>query len=196
MTTKETKSNGAGTENAPSSEDTAKLNPEVLEKVAHLRDHVRTSFGQVAMAMMAVPRYRHQTLADLNHLILEPLIRDRIAIAHHTKTEDNPHPDVAGVAIWASVSDDVDAKIREQIKAGTFPIRLKTEDWSSGQNNWLLDVLAPSPQATARVIANLKQVIKDGDLRIHPIVTRLVEKDVLEKMGAKQLQREEETAND
>ncbi|MEM9715922.1 MAG: hypothetical protein AAF826_05340 [Pseudomonadota bacterium] len=94
------------------------------------------------------------------------------------------------------------------------------DDWTSGSNNWLLDVIAPNAKATASVIANLKQVVNptlgrsdgmsrsasrqgstapdktgnktdrpnagDGDLRIHPIVTRLVEKDVLEKMGAKQ----------
>ncbi|MEM7241217.1 MAG: hypothetical protein AAF429_03430 [Pseudomonadota bacterium] len=42
---------------------------------------LRESFGKIAMAMMALPRYRHQALGDLNHLILEPLICDRIAIA-------------------------------------------------------------------------------------------------------------------
>jgi hypothetical protein len=32
-----------------------------------------------------------------------------------------------------------------------------------------------------------KQMIKDGDLRLHPIVPKLVDNDVLEKMGAKQI---------
>jgi len=35
------------------------------------------------------------------------------------------------------------------------------------------------------VIANFKQVVKDGDLRLHPLITRLVDKETLEKMGAK-----------
>jgi len=43
---------------------------------------------------------------------------------------------------------------------------------------------------TASVIANFKQVVKDGDLRLHPIVTKLVDKDVLEKMGAKPVDKE------
>ena len=34
------------------------------------------------------------------------------------------------------------------------------------------------------VIANFKQVVKDGDMRIHPLVTRLVEPEALKKMGA------------
>ena len=32
---------------------------------------------------------------------------------------------------------------------------------------------------------NFKQVIKNGDLRLHPLITRLVDKETLEKMGAK-----------
>jgi cytolysin-activating lysine-acyltransferase len=68
---------------------------------------------------------------------------------------------LAGIAIWASVSEEVDAKIREQIKAGVFPVRLKPEDWTSGKINWLLDVIAPSTKLATSVLANFKQVIKD-----------------------------------
>ena len=76
---------------------------------------------------------------------------------------------------------------REQIKAGVFPVRLNADDWASGEINWLLDVIAPDQKTTASVIAGFKQVVKDGDLRLHSIVTKLVDKDVLEKMGAKQI---------
>lgn len=93
--------------------------------------------------------------------------------------------DMAGLAIWASVSEEVDAKIREQIAAGVFPIKLKAEDWNSGEVNWLLDVIAPSKERTAQVIRNLKQVIKGGDLNIHPLVVELVDAEALEAMGAK-----------
>ncbi len=162
------------------------IDPEILGKIAALRSQVRESFGKVAMAMMGLPRYRHNTLADLNHIVLEPLIRDRIAIAYPEADKDNPMSDVAGMAIWASVSEEVDAKIREQIKAGIFPVRLKAEEWVSGEINWLLDVIAPDQKATTSVIAGFKKVVKDGELRLHPIITRLVDKETLEKMGARQ----------
>ena len=55
----------------------------------------------------------------------------------------------------------------------------------------LPDVIAPDQKITASVIANFKQVVKDGDLRLHPLVTKLVDKDVLEKMGAKQIGMQE-----
>ena len=161
--------------------------PEVVKKVAELRAHVRESFGKIAMAMMALPRYRHQTIADLQHIVLEPLIRDRVAIAYPGDGKDNPLSDVAGIAIWASVSEEVDAKIKEQVRAGVFPVRLKGEDWASGEINWLLDVIAPTRDATRQVIANLRQVVKQGELRLHPLIRRLVDAEALDKMGARKM---------
>lgn len=161
----------------------AGLDPEIAAKIAGLRSHVRESFGKVVMSMMMLPRYRHQTLADLQHLVLEPLIRDRIAIAQRAG-DGLQAQDIAGVAIWASVSDEADQRIRDQIKGGAWPLRLKPEDWNSGSNNWLLDVIAPDERAAASVIANFRQVVKEGSLRLHPLITRLVNEETLQKMGA------------
>ena len=154
----------------------------MLNNIDNLRSQVRESFGKIVMAMMGLPRHRHQTLADLQPLVLEPLIRDRIAIAHPKTPEHAALSDIAGVAIWASVSDEVDLKIREQIQTGSFPIRLKAEDWNSGPVNWLLDVIAPDRQATGQVIANFRQVVKEGDLRIHSQVAGLVDDEMRGKM--------------
>ncbi len=167
-------------------ETVQQIDPEIVKKISALRAQVRESFGKVVMAMMGLPRYRHQTLADLQHLILDPLIRDRVAIAHPAEVKKSELMDISGLAIWASVSEEVDAKIREQIKSGTWPVRLKSEDWVSGEINWLIDVIAPDQKTTASVLANFKQVVKEGDLRLHPIIGRLVDKDVLERMGATQ----------
>lgn len=169
----------------------AEIDAEVLAKIAGLRAHVRESFGKVAMSMMMLPRYRHQTLADLQHLILDPLIRDRIAIAQRAG-EGLQAQDIAGVAIWASVSDEVDGKIRDQIASGTWPIRLKSEDWNSGTNNWLIDVIAADRKATASVIANFRQVVKEGSLKLHPLITNLLDAETLERMGAQKATRDGE----
>ena len=165
----------------------SQLDPEVAKKIAALRSQVRESFGKIVMAMMMLPRYRHQTLGDLQHLVLEPLIRDRIAIAYPGDKERGPLTDIAGLAIWASVSEEVDADIRQQIKAGVFPVRLKPDAWNSGPINWLIDVIAPNRRMTTAVIANFKQVVKEGGLRLHPIVTRLVDPETLQKMGAEKI---------
>ena len=169
--------NGAAREEAGGVPD-----PALIEKIKGVRAKVHESFGQVALAMTATPRYRHLSIADLRHLLLEPLIRDRVAIA--STAQDPTKLDApVGVAIWASVSEEVDAKLREQIKAGVFPARLQPEDWTSGSINWLLDVIAPNQKSATAVLANFKQVAKEGELRVHPLVARLVDAELLKQMA-------------
>jgi cytolysin-activating lysine-acyltransferase len=187
------KSNGAAAsanaadKTTPEANVNPQMDPAIVSKIAALRAHVRESFGKAVMAMMMLPRYRNQTLGDLQHLVLEPLIRDRIAIAYPGNTEKSELADISGMAIWASVSQEVDERIREQISAGVFPLRLKPEDWTSGDINWLLDVIAPDQRTTASVIANFKQVVKEGGLRLHPVITKLVDAETLTKMGAEKI---------
>src|SRR5262245_45631296 len=87
----------------------SQVDPETAKKTAALRSQVRESFGKIVMAMMMLPRYRHQTIGDLQHLVLEPLICDRIATAYPGDKERSAATDIAGLAIWASVSVEVDA---------------------------------------------------------------------------------------
>jgi hemolysin-activating ACP:hemolysin acyltransferase len=174
--------NEAGAGGAP-----AQLDPEIAKKLAAVRSQVRESFGKVVMALMMTPRYRSQTVGDLQHLVLEPLIRDRIAIAYPTKIEESALADMSGFAIWASVSEEVDARIREQIANGVFPIRLKPEEWTSGKIHWLFDVIAADQRATTSVLANFKQLVKDGSLRLHPLISRLIDPETLKKMGAEKI---------
>jgi hemolysin-activating ACP:hemolysin acyltransferase len=169
---------GAPTEPAAPSDRT--LDPAVLAQITAFKTRIQASIGEVVLAMLNLPRYRHQTLADVMHLVVEPMTRDRIAIARaggEGKVEET-----AGIAIWASVSEAVDAKIREQIQARVFPVRLKADDWNGGETIWLLDVIAPSQKVATAVLANFRQVVKDKPVRIHPIVSQLVDPAVLEKM--------------
>jgi len=85
---------------------------DVAERIAALRSQVRESFGKVVMAMLVQPRYCHLALSGLSHLVLEPLTMDRIAMAYGRNVEAGA-PDMAGLAIWASVSEEVYLKIRE-----------------------------------------------------------------------------------
>ena len=107
--------------------------------------------------------------------------------------------DFDGPASVGWVISPIISSLREQIRAGVFPVRLKADEWASGEINWLLDgepsgatgpsrtANAPTRDGTASVIANFKQVVKDGDLRLHPLITQAVDKETLEKMGAKKV---------
>ncbi|MCW3780248.1 hypothetical protein [Defluviimonas salinarum] len=61
-------------------------------------------------------------------------------------------------------------------------MRLKPEEWQSGSINWLLDVISPDRKTAGWVIANFRQVVREGELRMHPHIGGLVEKEMLEKM--------------
>lgn len=50
----------------PDDETLKKLAPHI----AKVRAHVRESFGKVVMTMMMLPRFRNQTVADLQHLAI------------------------------------------------------------------------------------------------------------------------------
>ena len=161
------------------------IDPEVAAKLAQMRAALRENFGKVVMGMMMVPRYRSQMLLDLQSLVLDPMLADRLSIAYPGKPEDAIAQDAAAFAIWASVSEEVDQLIRQQIANGVFPIRLKPDQWNSGTINWLLDVIAPDQKMVTQVIANFRQVAKEGELRLHPLITRLVDAETLEKLGAR-----------
>ncbi|MND04382.1 hypothetical protein D3C83_246230 [compost metagenome] len=45
-------------------------------------------------------------------------------------------------------------------------------------------MIAPDQRATASVIANFRQVVKEGPLKLHPLITRLLDEETLQKMGA------------
>jgi hemolysin-activating ACP:hemolysin acyltransferase len=160
------------------------LSPEARAKLAEIRGRIETSVGQVVLIMMQVPRYRHHTLSDLNHLVIEPLLRDRVAIAYAAGDEERTEANqpVVGVAIWASVSDEIDAKITEQIKAGAFPVRLGAEEWTSGDTVWLVDIIAPNRRAASAVLANFRNVAGAREIKLHPLVGQSVDPELLKAL--------------
>jgi cytolysin-activating lysine-acyltransferase len=162
------------------------LTPELMAQIGEMRSKIQVSIGQVLLAMMDLPRYKHISLADFSHLVVNPLLRNRVAIAHKSVMENGvakvDEETIAGIAIWASVSPAVDAKIAEQTKAGVFPIRLNPEDWTSGDLPWLLDVIAADRTQATSVLANFRQLVGEKPIKIHPMVARLIDPAVLEKL--------------
>lgn len=177
------KDNGAlnGDGGQPSSGE-QKLDPQVLEKINAMRTRFAASFSQVVISLMSSPRYRHQSIADLEHLVTEPLMRNRIAIATAKAAKGLDQGQMVGLAYWAKVSEEVENRIKEQIANSVFPIRLKPEDWESGDRLWLLDVVAPNRQAATAVLANFRQIAKDGQVALHPVVSSVVDPEILKKL--------------
>jgi cytolysin-activating lysine-acyltransferase len=174
---------------APKTAQEAQADPRVRAHIAEMRGRIHSTLGQVVLAMVALPRYRYLSLVDLQAFVVEPLIRDRVVVATH-KADDaaDPLDSVAGIAIWANVSSEVDARIRDQVKARTFPVRLKPEDWTSGgkevgDHAWLLDVIAPTPKLASMVLASFSRLVKSGELNVHPVAARQVDAEMLRKLA-------------
>ena len=163
------------------------LSPGMIAEIGALRAQVQLSVGQIVLAVMNLGRYRHLPLAELSPLLIEPLLRDRVAIAHKSaRVADGAarvdEDIIAGIAIWASVSDAVDARITGQVKAGVFPVRLAPGDWVSGDIVWLLDIIAADARQATSVLANFRQLAGERLVKIHPLVGRLIEPEALERL--------------
>ncbi|RWC64202.1 toxin-activating lysine-acyltransferase [Mesorhizobium sp.] len=161
------------------------LSAEAQAKLREMRSKLATAFSQVTMALMATPRYRNLSISDLEWLALEPLLRDRIAIASGKLSASGDEGPMVGLAIWAKVSEAVSARIEEQARAGSFPVRLKGNDWNSGDIVWLLDVVAANRALATSVLINFGQLSKGAPVRVHPMIRQLVDREILEKLSEK-----------
>ena len=85
-------------------------------------------------------RHRHLFLSDLEWALMPPLALKQFRLFHKDGIP-------VALATWAFVSDEVE----DRLKQGRM--RLKPEEWKSGDNCWLIDVVAPP--------AIVKQVVQD-----------------------------------
>jgi cytolysin-activating lysine-acyltransferase len=199
---------------APKNAQEALADPKIWAQIAETGKRIHSTLGQVVLAMVALPRYQYLSLIDLKAiapnldqnapLIRAPLEPASLIVATHKKDDDAPSleigalDNVAGIAIWASVSTEVDARIRAQVKARVFPVKLKPEDWTSGNTDGgdhaplsqegLLDVIAPtstnkSPKLASMVLASFSRLVKSGELNVHPVAARQVDADMLRKLA-------------
>lgn len=173
------------------------LTPEMVERLTDIRGKLQTSLAQVVIALSICPRYAYMPLKDLGELVIEPLMRERIALATPKPETASPlqKDTLAGIAIWATVSDEVDVKIRDQIRAGVFPVRLAPKDWTSGEKLWLLDVVAPTKEGATAVLQNFTTYVGRKPMHMHPVVGRAVDRTILERMGAKNESQTERVAD-
>ena len=149
-----------------------------------MRQFVRAGMAQVMPLVALSKRYKHLTMADMEWLVIAPLLQNQIAIAHHR--DKTGEVGAAGMVIWAKVTEDTETKIKEQITSGVFPIRLKADEWRGGDRVWVLDVIAETVEVATHLFVELgKAQAPDGKIKAHPIISKLVNPDVLKQLRAK-----------
>jgi cytolysin-activating lysine-acyltransferase len=97
--------------------------------------------GEMTWLLSQSPLHRALSIADLEWLIMPPLINRQFYLFR-----DGDRP--IGLALWAKCSPDVVAKLdKGLLEEGN---RLTLEDWQSGDDIWLVDLIAPFATAENR----------------------------------------------
>lgn len=126
-----------------------KLSEEARQKLAEGETQFALNLMRVISVLVRSPCYKHYALSDLEWLVVPPLRTGQCAILN---AETPGLPVAAAVALWASVSAEVDARLSQDLQA---PIRLRPDEWRSGEILWLVDVVG-SAEAVWQLLERLK----------------------------------------
>lgn|GEM_PF-2641381 len=95
------------------------------------------SFGEMVSLLMRSAHYKHYSLADLEWLLLPPIMNNQFLVVE-ARSKENGASVPVGLALWASVSEEVDKRLSENLDR---PIKLRPDEWQSGEINWLVDMM-------------------------------------------------------
>jgi hemolysin-activating ACP:hemolysin acyltransferase len=126
------------------------------------------SVADALSLLMRSERHRHYTLADLEWLLMPPMVLKQVAFAYarpqmppekaavaaEVGMEGQLPPMPVAMVTWARVSPEVAAKLDSQKKAGA-PFRLAPQEWKSGTELRVIDVLGQQ-KATEALVAKLQ----------------------------------------
>ena len=126
------------------------------------------SFSNVVAVLMRDPSFRNLPIGALEWLVLPPLMSGQWRLAQTRAEEPGANPGEplpkgglvipAAVALWASVSDAIDARLADEIEK---PLALKPHEWLCGNNLWLIAV-AGDPRIASRLIKELDATVFKG----------------------------------
>ena len=134
--------------------------------------------GEVTWLLSQSPTHKHFAIGDLEWLVMPAILLEQFRVFHGEK-----HP--LGFALWATFSEEVEARFKEQAAAGQG-VRLRPQDWKSGDRLWLIELVAPFATAENKLqdamLADLVQgVFKGKSFKLHttdPSTGKREEKEV------------------
>jgi cytolysin-activating lysine-acyltransferase len=120
------------------------------------------AFAQIVAAFMLDRNLRAVTVADLEWLVLPPVMLGQFRLAHGPsrpltgqaeKASQNNHSSLVPVAaaLWARVSPRIDGVLCANLDN---PVKLSPADWNSGDIIWLVTI-GGDPRALPRFLAEL-----------------------------------------
>ncbi len=152
---------------------------EEMKRRAAMAREVSANFGQVVSLFMRSRSHRFQMLADLEYLVVPAIATRQFRVAEGVSAEAGLVAPVAAV-IWASVSAEVDQRLAQALDQ---PIRLKPEEWKSGDIVWIVDTVG-EPKAINALLQHLKQ----NEMKDSRVKMRVMGKDGKPTLGRVELQ--------
>ncbi len=140
-----------------SSDDGAAAAQSKAEAIKPTVSHV---LGEVVWLMTQSPQYKHFALADLEWMVMPPILLNQFRIFRDKTGKP------AGAAFWAFLGEDSEKRLEEG------PARLRPDEWKSGEQMWLVNLLAPfataeNKMADAMVKDVVDNVCKGRSLKLH-----------------------------
>jgi cytolysin-activating lysine-acyltransferase len=86
--------------------------------------------GQVVWLMLQMPAFRHVFLADLEWMVLPPILLNQFRLLRDGNR-------IVAFAAWASLSEEAEARLQQPNP------RLSPAEWKSGDRLWLVHLFAP-----------------------------------------------------
>jgi cytolysin-activating lysine-acyltransferase len=126
----------------PATPKTNVLRPEELRS-----QRMAQSFTSIVAVLMRDPGYKSLRIADLEWLVLPPVLSGQWRVAHARPQEANlesGRPGSVGnmmmpvaAALWASLSPNIDKRFSENLDK---PLTLRPNEWLTGNIIWLMAV--------------------------------------------------------
>ncbi len=142
----------------------APLDQEEARRRAEFSRRVAASLGHIVGVLMRSPSHQHTTLTDLETQVLPALTAGQFRIAEAVSKQTGFLAPV-GMVLWAFVSDEVDKRISA---APEQPIRLRPEEWKSGDIAWLVEAVGDP-----RALVGLIEHVKANELKDRPVKMRI-----------------------
>jgi cytolysin-activating lysine-acyltransferase len=132
-------SSTTGNAKSAPAESAAAISPQMRQRNA-VAIRQSLAFSQIVTILMRSSYYKHLTLGDLEWLVLPPLLAGQFSVAQARAAQGAPALPAA-VALWARVSPEVDKRLTA---SPNVPLRLRPDEWRSGDIYWLVDVVGDS----------------------------------------------------
>lgn len=123
------------------------------------------TLAQIVKLMLRSANHRHFSLSDLEWMVLPALNSGQLAMAE-TKPDQSGLRQPMAVLFWASVSPEIDRRMSSNLDA---PIRLRPDEWQSGDILWITDMIGDMSTGHALVKNVLETVLAGRTLKVRSL---------------------------